>query len=168
MIKKIEISAPQIAEEVLCLQGLSYQVEAEIIGFSELPPLKDTVTTIQQSGESFFGYFEQDELCGVISLKIIDTVIDIHRLVVHPKHFRKGIATQLLTFIETFAGMELIKVSTGAKNIPAVTLYEKNNFQKIKEVMIEENLPVAFFEKTLITGEKKRQPQAEDSTHWTA
>jgi GNAT superfamily N-acetyltransferase len=40
--------------------------------------------------------------------------MDIHRLMVHPKHFRKGIAKLLLEFIESNEeDIETIIVSTG-------------------------------------------------------
>ena len=101
MIKIIEISNSKSAEDVLNIQIPSYKVEAEIIGSNEIPPLKDTVYTLQHCGETFFGYYENEELCGVISMKVDVDGVDIHRLIVHPNHFRKGIAQMLLNFIET-------------------------------------------------------------------
>ncbi|MFF3099807.1 GNAT family N-acetyltransferase [Viridibacillus arvi] len=148
LIKIIDISNSRIAEDVLNIQIPSYKVEAEIIGFYEIPPLKDTVYTLQHCGETFFGYYENEELCGVISIKVDDDV-DIHRLIVHPNHFRKGIAQLLLNFIETKFQIETIKVATGSKNIPAVSFYKKNGFRNIKEVIVNEQLSLTFFEKKL-------------------
>ena len=91
MIKIIDISDSKNAEDVINIQIPSYKVEAEIIGYYDIPPLKDTIDTLQQSGETFFGYYENEELCGAISIKVEDDV-DIHRLIAHPNHFRKGIA----------------------------------------------------------------------------
>ena len=70
---------------------------------------------------------------------------------VHPKHFRKGIAKMLLNFIESnkLEGIEAIIVSTGSKNTPAVSFYKKNRFQNIKEVIVNEQLSLTFFEKKL-------------------
>ncbi|MEK5483753.1 MULTISPECIES: GNAT family N-acetyltransferase [unclassified Viridibacillus] len=146
MIKIIDISNSKNAEDVLNIQIPSYKVEAEIIGSYEIPPLKDTVYTLQHCGETFFGYYENEELCGVISIKVDDDV-DIHRLIVHPNHFRKGIAQLLLNFIETKFQIETIKVATGSKNIPAVSFYKKNGFRNIKEVIVNEQLSLTFFEK---------------------
>lgn len=148
MIKIIDISNSKNAEDVLNIQIPSYKVEAEIIGSYEIPPLKDTVYTLQHCGEAFFGYYENEELCGVISIKVDDDV-DIHRLIVHPNHFRKGIAQLLLNFIETKFQIETIKVATGSKNIPAVSFYKKNGFRNIKEVIVNEQLSLTFFEKKL-------------------
>ncbi|SOC43210.1 GNAT family N-acetyltransferase [Ureibacillus acetophenoni] len=147
MIKQIDITQSKDAEEVLNVQIPSYKVEAEIIGSYEIPPLKDTVNTLQHCGETFFGYYENGELCGVISIKVDRDQVDIHRLIVHPNHFRKGIAQLLLNFIETDFQFETIKVATGSKNIPAVRFYLKNGFQKVKEVIVNEQLSLTFFEK---------------------
>jgi ribosomal protein S18 acetylase RimI-like enzyme len=147
LIKKINVGDRRVAEDVLKVQIPSYQVEAEIIGYYDIPPLRDTVETIQQCDELFFGYYTDTELCGFISVKIEKNEADIHRLVVHPKHFRKGIAQSLLEFIEGLDGIKTLKVSTGSKNSPAVSFYIKNGFQPIKEVRIDEKLVITLFEK---------------------
>lgn len=150
MIKKIDITNPRFAEEVLNIQIPSYKVEAEIIDFYEIPPLKDTVETLQQCRETFFGYYISEELCGAISIKVEKDVMDIHRLIVHPKYFRKGIAKMLLDFIESqFEGIETIIVSTGSKNTPAVNFYEKNGFSKIGETRVNERLSLTAFKKKI-------------------
>ena len=151
MIKIIDISNRKKAADVLNIQIPSYKVEAEIIGSYEIPPLKDTVHTLQHCGETFFGYYENEILCGVISIKVDDDddEVDIHRLIVHPNHFRKGIAQLLLNYIETKFEVETIKVATASKNTPAVRFYKKNGFQNIKELIVNEQLSLTFFEKKL-------------------
>lgn len=149
MIKEIDISNKKSAENVLNIQLPSYMVEAEIIGSYDIPPLKDTIETLKQCGETFFGYYLNEELCGAISIKVEDDEVDIHRLIVHPNHFRKGIAQKLLNFIVSKFEFETIKVATGSKNTPAVSFYKKNGFQNIKEVTINEQLSLTFFEKKL-------------------
>lgn len=150
MIKIVDITNPKFAKLVLNVQIPSYKIEAEIIDFYEIPPLKDTVETLQQCGETFFGYFLSEELCGAISIKVEKDVIDIHRLIVHPKYFRKGIAKKLLDFIEgNLEGIKTILVSTGSKNTPAVNFYEKNGFSKIGETRVNERLSLTSFKKKI-------------------
>lgn len=148
MIKKIDITNPEVSKEVLNIQISSYKVETEIIDYYDIPPLKDTVQSLQQSGETFFGYYLNKELCGVISIKIDDGIIDIHRLMVHPKYFRKGVATKLLNFIEVEVdNFEVIVVSTGSKNVPAVDFYLKNGFLRTGETKITDSLSLTSFKK---------------------
>ncbi|OIJ11120.1 GNAT family N-acetyltransferase [Anaerobacillus arseniciselenatis] len=149
MIKTIDISNRKHARDVLNVQIPSYKVEAEIIGSYEIPPLKDTVYNLQHCEETFIGYYKNEQLCGGISIKIVDEEVDIHRLIVHPNHFRKGIAQMLLNFIESTFKVETIKVSTGSKNVPAVSFYKKNGFINIKEVMVKEQISITIFEKKL-------------------
>lgn len=150
MIKKIDITNPKFAKELLDVQIPSYKVEAEIIDFYEIPPLKDTVDTLQKCRETFFGYYLNEELCGAISIKVEKGVMDIIRLIVHPKHFRKGIAKMLLDFIENNEeGIETILVSTGSKNVPAVNFYEKNGFLKTEEIRVNERLSLTSFKKKI-------------------
>ena len=149
MIKKIDISYRKNAENVLNIQIPSYKVEAEIIGSYEIPPLKDTVDTLQKCREFFFGYYLNEELCGVVSIKEEDAEVDIHRLIVHPTHFRKGIAQKLLNFLVSHSKVDIIKVATGSKNTPAVRFYEKNGFEKVKEVTVNKKISLTYFEKKL-------------------
>ena len=151
MIKKIDIRNTKNAEDLLTIQIPSYKVEAEIIGYDDIPPLKDTVNTLIQCGETFFGYYINEELCAAISVKVIDNEVDIHRLIVHPDHFRKGIAQKLLTFIERQFDKRIIIVATGSKNKPAITLYKKNGFRITKEVQVNEHLSLTYFEKKLLS-----------------
>ncbi|MBC5635467.1 GNAT family N-acetyltransferase [Ornithinibacillus sp. BX22] len=147
MIKEMVMANRSNAEEVLTLQLASYKVEAEIIGSYEIPPLKDTVSTLQYCGETFFGYYEADKLCGAISFKLDNGEMDIHRLIVHPSHFRRGIAQVLFTFIENAFEVETIKVATGSKNTPAIQFYKKNGFQFMNEITVNELLSLSFFQK---------------------
>ena len=150
MIKKIDITNHKFAKEVFNIQIPSYKVEAEIIGCHDIPPLRDTVESLQQCGETFFGYYLNGELCGVISIKTANCVIDIHRLMVHPKHFRKGIAKNLLDFVESDKEKsETIIVSTGSENSPAVDFYLKNGFSKTGDKRVTERLSLTFFKKEI-------------------
>lgn len=57
MIKQLDLKDEKVLEKVLDIQMASYKIEAEIIGFDEIPPLKDTINTLKQCNETFYGYF---------------------------------------------------------------------------------------------------------------
>lgn len=147
MIKNIDIKDNKTAEAVLQLQLSSYKIEADIIGYQDLPPLKDTAADLQQSGEVFLGYFIDEKLAGVISFKLEQNEVDIHRLIVSPHYFRQGIAQQLLTDLESRSQRETIKVATASKNAPAIRFYLKNRFKKTGEIKINSQLSLSFFVK---------------------
>ena len=138
MIQIVNHKDEIVAENILSIQLPAYKVEADLIGFGGIPQLLDTVEDIKDSEELFLGRLDGSNLVGFLSYKVTDELIDICRLVVDPNHFRKGIASELLNYLLTVkANEKKVVVSTGAKNVPAITLYEKHNFKKIADIEIE-------------------------------
>jgi ribosomal protein S18 acetylase RimI-like enzyme len=150
VIEKLNLKNIETAKCVLELQLASYKIEAEIIGFDEIPPLKDTVNSLKACDEIFYGYHINDVLAGIISYKIIDNTVDIHRLAVHPLYFKRGIAGKLLYFIEGLeSNSNKVIVCTGSENVPAVNLYMKNGYKKNKNIEISKGIYITEFEKVL-------------------
>ncbi|GAA0729594.1 GNAT family N-acetyltransferase [Clostridium malenominatum] len=150
MIKELDVKDKCIVEKILDIQKASYLVEAGIIGFYDIPTLRDTLETIKESGESFYGYYLAEVLVGIISFKITEEILDIHRIAIHPNFFRKGIAEKLLNFVESLrTGISKIIVTTGKENIPAVRFYIKNGFKKVEDIEIKEGIYLTAFQKTL-------------------
>jgi phosphoglycolate phosphatase len=151
MIQMIDITKESGALKVLQLQHQSYRIEAKLIEFDELPPLRDTLADLQQSGETFYGFYEQNDLYGVISFKYNHGIFDIHRLMVHPDHFKRGIAKKLLHNLEMQGkNGESLVVSTGSKNTPAIDFYIKCGFEVNGEKEIIQGLWLTSFKKELI------------------
>ncbi|MCP3029340.1 GNAT family N-acetyltransferase [Halobacillus sp. A5] len=128
MIRLLDHTHLQTAEQILTVQLPSYEVEAELIQSTEIPRLYDTAEDILLSGETFLGYYEGSELAGFLSYKEQEGVIDIHRLAVAPAFFKKGIAKALLTHLFSFSPQSIL-VNTAAKNKPAVELYLSSGFK---------------------------------------
>lgn len=135
MIEELNIKDRDIVKQILTIQIPAYQVEANLIGFNGIPQLRDTIESIQQSGETFYGLFESSSLIGFVAVEDQDDTLDICRLVVAPAHFRKGVATKLLTFTLSKA-KKPVTVSTGSKNSPAINLYKKHNFRIRSEIEV--------------------------------
>jgi ribosomal protein S18 acetylase RimI-like enzyme len=141
MIREIDIAAGEWAEAVLRLQLRSYAVEAQLIGFAGLPPLQDTVATLQQCGERFYGYIKQGQLAGAISYERMKKTVHICRLMVDPGFFRQGIASALIEFVchQERNANEII-VMTGSANIPALRLYERQGFREVEQMRMPEGI----------------------------
>ncbi|MFJ7828046.1 GNAT family N-acetyltransferase [Psychrobacillus sp. NPDC096623] len=138
MIQLINHKEEKVAECILSIQLPAYKVEADLIGFDGIPQLLDTVEDIKNSNELFIGKLDGSKLVGFISYEDTNELIDICRLVVDPNHFRKGIASELVNYLLTVkANDKKVVVSTGAKNVPAITLYERYNFKKLAEIEVE-------------------------------
>jgi len=150
MIRKLDFSNKNTVNNVLELQIASYKIEAELIGFYEIPPLKDTIDSLKECGEIFYGYFIEDILAGIVSYKIIEDVLDIHRVAVHPCFFKRGIAGKLVDFVEGInSGINKVVVCTGKKNIPAVSLYLKKGYKKMNDIEVSKGIYITEFEKIL-------------------
>lgn len=149
MIKKLNLNNTEIVKTILELQKASYRIEAKLIGFYDIPPLKDTIESLKECGEIFYGYYIEDTLAGIISYKLIDDVLDIHRVAVKPRFFHMGIAGKLINFVEELEDYKnKVVVSTGKENIPAVSLYLKNGYKKTKDIEISKGIYLTQFEKT--------------------
>lgn len=148
MIVKLNLKNNEEVLEILKLQLAAYKVEAAIMGFDEIPPLYDTIDTLRACGETFYGYFIEDVLAGLVSYKLEDKVLDIYRVAVHPHFFRGYIASQLLNYIEGLhVSATKIIVSTGRENKPAINLYFKNGFRKVEDYEVEEGIYLTSFVK---------------------
>ncbi|MEH7332957.1 GNAT family N-acetyltransferase [Neobacillus drentensis] len=148
MIREINFQKDCLLKDLFNLQRASYHVEAELINFFEIPPLMESEEDLKESGETFFGYFEDGELEGAISYTIEGKEVTICRMVVHPNHFRKGIAQKLLTYVvKKHSDLPIFKVSTGKENSPAKNLYLKNGFQLTGDIEVVPGLFISHFEK---------------------
>ncbi|OMD38340.1 GNAT family N-acetyltransferase [Paenibacillus odorifer] len=130
-IIKLNLQDDNTVNELWSLQHKAYRLEAELIGFREIPPLMETREMLSHSKEGFYGCFdEEEELMGAIAIEEESPgKLTITRMMVGPDFFRRGIASRLLEYVfEHFSGMEQFIVSTGKLNLPAVSLYRKHGF----------------------------------------
>lgn len=147
MLKNINHRNEEAAKAIQRIQQPAYMIEAAMMGFDGIPQLTETLQELQGCDEVFCGYYEEEMLLGFISYKKERGVLDIHRLVVDPDHFRKGIARRLMTFImETFKDMDFT-VSTGKANLPALNLYKNFGFIETDDFEVAPDIFCTLLEK---------------------
>jgi len=149
LIKVLDNKNIEVAEQIIMLQKVSNSVEAELIGFMQIPPLMEIPVDIINSKETYYGYFVGQDLGGMISYIIEKDVLDICKVAVHPDFFKRGIVTQLIRFVEQTDGIKRIIVSTGLKNSPAVKLYTSLGFMETHVCEVEQGVLIINFEKNL-------------------
>lgn len=115
----------------------SYAVEAALLKCDDFPPLKRSIQAIQDSETSFFGYYNNEQLCAVMELEVYKNHIHVRSLTVDPKYFRQGIGFLLLQFVIDEFRPHLITVETGHANHPAVNFYLNFGFKKDKVFMTD-------------------------------
>lgn len=147
-IRLINVMDNQEALQVLSLQLSSYRVEAEVIGFTDLPPLKDNFATLRESGETFCGCYADEQLAGCTAYKRAGDTVEVCRMMVHPDYFRRGIAHALLTFVEEQeADAREFSVNAVVSNYPAVLLYEGLGYQAGEQWEIASGITMAKYTK---------------------
>ncbi|KOO46196.1 GNAT family N-acetyltransferase [Priestia koreensis] len=146
MIQRLSMHENIVAEQVLAIQLRAYALEAALLNYPDLPPLKDSVYTLQNTNETFYGYVKDNELAGVISIEENEGVYIICRVAVNPHFHRQGIAQELLNFIQERYSTTLV-VTTGVANTPAVRLYEKSGFQEVRRFYMPDGLELVTFSK---------------------
>jgi len=146
MIELIDIKEKRIAARIQEIQLASYQIEAELIAFANLPPLRDTIQDLTTCGEIFYGYVVEGTIVGAVSYTIEADHLRICRMMVHPAYFRRGIADQLITHLMDKYPALMKVVTTGARNTPAIRLYQKHGFKLVREIEVEPGLSLAWLE----------------------
>ncbi|WP_299779295.1 GNAT family N-acetyltransferase [uncultured Formosa sp.] len=133
MIKKLNHHELEEAIRIHIVFQLSYSVEAKLLGVTEFPPLKRSIENYQNSKTTFYGFFENNALAGVIETEEIEFKTHINSLVVNPKCFRRGIGKQLVNYVfNTYTSGSYI-VETGVLNTPAIQLYKTLGFIELKQ-----------------------------------
>jgi len=116
---------------VLAVQRAAYAVEAELIGYPDLPPLHETLEALQATAEELWLCQEDDAVVGVVGLEHGAEEMVIARLFVAPASFRRGIGSALVARALSLARGRRVRVGTGARNAPALALYERFGFRRL-------------------------------------
>ena len=147
-VRALDLGDPGTLDAVIALQRASYRIEAELLGARTLPALSETPRRLKAAGECFLGAFEGERLVGAIAWKRRGPLVDIHRLVVHPDRFRRGIGGDLLDALDALeADAERTIVATGAANAPARRLYERHGFAPVEERLASGAIPLITYER---------------------
>ena len=148
MIRQADIREFNTANQIHGLQQAAYRLESQLIDYPHLPPLHETVEDLQHSAEQFVVFEEAGQILGAVSYEQADDKLDICRLVVSPSHFRRGIAARLLEAVEFMEpAIRQVTVSTAEKNIPAVTLYQKQGYQVTQRTVLDDGLVLVQLQK---------------------
>lgn len=147
-IGALDLADPDTLARVHALQRAAYRVEADLIGHDGIPPLHETPEALRTCGETFLGAVVEGVLAGAVSYRVDGAVLDLHRVMVHPDFFRRGLARRLVGAAEAAApGAARVVVSTGSLNVPAQRLYEGLGFREVGEREVAPGLRVTTFEK---------------------
>jgi ribosomal protein S18 acetylase RimI-like enzyme len=133
-VRELDPADPATGAAIVDLQRTSYAVEAALIGSDGIPALTETLDDIKATGWGWLGVIDATGLCGAVAWDAVDDgTIDICRLVVAPRAFRRGIASRLLDALDERFPDRPMLVSTGRDNEPALALYRRRGFHQVAD-----------------------------------
>ncbi len=147
---KIERVLTEDLQEILNLQKLAFQIQAEIYNDYSIPPMIQTLEEIEND------FLQQTYLKAVYIKKIIGSVrayqekdtCYIGRLIVHPDFHNQGIGTELINKIESiFNDAKRYGLFTSNKSKKNLYLYKKLGYKPLKIKKKNENLQIVYLEK---------------------
>ncbi|MEM1135244.1 MAG: GNAT family N-acetyltransferase [Bacteroidota bacterium] len=133
MIERLDNTNQVISERMHALFQASYTVEADLLKAIDFPPLKRPLHDFLKSDTAFYGLWENEEIAAIVEIRVLQKVLEIQSLVVHPNYFRQGLGRKLMMFILDTFDAEIYTVETGLENKPATQLYKKLGFQEVKQ-----------------------------------
>jgi GNAT superfamily N-acetyltransferase len=115
------------AVEILNLQKLAYQSEAELYNNFDIPPLKQTVEEIkdQFNNHVFLKAVSEGIIIGTVRAYEENGTCYIGRLAVHPDNQNRGIGTAFMKTIEDYYKPQRFELFVGSKSDKNIYLYKK-------------------------------------------
>jgi phosphoribosylanthranilate isomerase len=138
------------AAEILALQILSYQSEAELYNDYSIPPLTQTLEEIQNEfgGSIVLTANAGGKIIGSVRARMEDGICLIGRLVVHPDWQNYGIGGQLLHKIELrFPWARRFSLFTGLRSERNIYFYQKHGYRVSHRADLNQKVAIVFLEK---------------------
>ena len=149
---EVEKATLSDAEEILSLQKLAYQSEAEIYNDFNIPPLVQTLEEIKKDfGIQFLLKAVMDEkIIGSVRAHTKEGTCYIGRLIVHPDFQNQGIGKKLMVEIEKiFSTCQRFELFTGARSERNLYLYQKLGYKIFKTAKITDQTTIVYLEKKI-------------------
>lgn len=146
-IKKAEHSN---LKEILQLQYLAYQSEADLFGSRDIPPLKQTIDEVVEefnSGVILKMVDDNNTIIGSVRAQERDGTVYIGKLMVHPEYRHKGYGTMLLSEIEKCYPDMRYELFTSTRSIDNIRLYQKLGYTIFARKAVNDELEFVYMEK---------------------
>jgi len=146
-------AGPEDLPEILVLQKLAFQSEAERYNDYTLPPLTQTLEEVQADFEKmiFLKASVDGRIVGSVRAYAKGETCFISRLAVHPDFQRRGIGMQLMKAIEShFRQVRRFELFTGHASAPALNLYRKLGYTEFRRKEMSTHILV-FLEKDVFS-----------------
>ncbi|WP_328556582.1 MULTISPECIES: GNAT family N-acetyltransferase [unclassified Streptomyces] len=155
----ISAATEQDAEQILKLQYLCYQSEAELYGDYGIEPLTQPLDSLRAElagGTVLVARLGDEVVASVRGAVDADGTARISKLIVHPRMQRHGLGGRLLDAIETRLGTEGAATSfqlfTGHRSERNLRLYRKHGYAPVSQEQVGERMTLVTLAKGADTG----------------
>ncbi|MQS06085.1 GNAT family N-acetyltransferase [Streptomyces alkaliphilus] len=152
----IETAAEQDGEQILKLQYLCFQSDAERYGDYRLEPLTQTLDGVRAEiadGHVLVARLGDEIVGSVRAVVDADGTAAIGKLIVHPRMQRHGLGRRLLTAIEARLAERVpvtrYRLSTGHRGEAGLRLYRKVGYTPVATERVSRALSVITLEKSV-------------------
>ncbi len=150
----ISEAAEADAEQILKLQYLCYQSEAELYGDYSIEPLTQTLDSIKAeltTGTVLVARLGDEVVASVRGTADTDGTARIGKLIVHPRMQRHGLGGRLLLAIERRLGADsatkCFQLFTGHRSEQNLQLYRKHGYAPVRTERVNDRLTVVTLTK---------------------
>ena len=137
-------------QKILDLQYLAYQSEARLFDNQDIPPLKQTLTDVEneyQKGIILKALDDNKAIIGSVRAFCDNGTVYIGKLMVHPSKQGQGIGTQLLLEMENQYPKQRYELFTSTRSEKNIALYQKLGYKIFDEEQVTEELRFVYMEK---------------------
>ena len=137
-------------QNILDLQYLAYQSEARLFDSQDIPPLKQTLTDVEdeyQKGIILKALDEDKTIIGSARAFCDNGTVYIGKLMVHPSKQGQGIGTRLLIEMEKQYPNQRYELFTSTRSEKNIALYQKLGYKSFAEEQVAEELRFVYMEK---------------------
>lgn len=137
-------------ENILSLQYLAYQTEADLFGTRDIPPLKQTLEEVTEEFNNGIILKMTDgsgDIIGSVRAREKDGTVYIGKLMVHPDHRKKGYGSCLLKKIEECFPGKRYELFTSTRSKDNLRLYKKMGYEEFKQEAVTDELVFVYLQK---------------------
>ncbi len=136
--------------EILELQYLAYQSEAALFGSKDIPPLKETLSELEDEfdkGIILKMVDDNGKIIGSVRSRSDEKTVYVGKLMVHPDQQKKGYGKKLLRELEGYYPNKHFELFTSTRSLDNIRLYENMGYKKFKEEKVTDELVFVYMEK---------------------
>ena len=157
---KIEKAEYKDLAEILNLQYLAYQSEADLFGTRDIPPLQQTLDeVIEEYDQGIILKLVDDDnvIIGSVRAKEKEGTVYIGKLMVHPDHRCKGYGSRLLNEVEAIFPQRRYELFTSTRSVDNIRLYGNMGYKEFKREFISGELIFVYMEKNVSGCQMREQ-----------